>query len=74
MDFAEKVGERVRTLRISQGLRQEDLAARSRITRTHLSRIERGQVNMRMDNLEAICEGLSVQPDEIMRGVKISGV
>jgi transcriptional regulator with XRE-family HTH domain len=74
MDFAEQLGERIRAIRISRGMRQEDLAAKAGISRTHLSRIEKGRFDMQLVTLGLVCKGLGVQPDELMRGVKILDV
>ena len=74
MDFAEQLGKRIRTVRILQGLRQEDLAVKARITRTHLSRIENGKFDIQLVTLGLICKGLRVQPDELMRDIKILDV
>jgi len=39
------LGENVKSLRLSQGLSQEELAFRSELDRTYISQIERGVAN-----------------------------
>jgi transcriptional regulator with XRE-family HTH domain len=70
-DLAEQLGTRIRAARISKGLRQEELAARSNMTRAHISHIENGQFNMRLETLEGICRGLQIQPFTLFEGINI---
>jgi transcriptional regulator with XRE-family HTH domain len=64
--FTQQVGRRIQALRISQGILQETLAQRSAITRTHLSRIENGRCDMALTTLEAISNGLKVEPWQLL--------
>jgi len=69
LDFAEQVGLRIQLLRSAKGISQTELATQINITRPHLSRIERGRFNMRLDTMEEICRGLGVQPKDLLDGV-----
>ena len=59
-DIARAFGSRVRELRHTQGLSQEELADRAGLHRTYLSGIERGQRNPSLKNIAAIAETLGL--------------
>jgi len=67
---AEQLGERIRDHRNEQGLSQEKLAQRCNVHWTFLGQIERGQRNLRLNNLLKIADGLKVDPGELVRGLK----
>lgn len=69
MDLAERLGIRIQYLRNQKGIRQDELASAANTTRTHISRLEHGSFNMRLETLEGICRGLRVQPAELFEGV-----
>lgn len=56
----ENIGQRIRQLRESRGMTQSQLQARSRVSRSYLSRIESGQMTPSLGTLEKISEALSV--------------
>jgi transcriptional regulator with XRE-family HTH domain len=64
-----RFGQRVRTLRKSQGISQEQLAANCGIDRTYLGGIERGQRNPALGKIEAIAKALGVSLAQLMRGL-----
>jgi transcriptional regulator with XRE-family HTH domain len=59
-DLRAKFGHRVRALREAQGLTQEQLAERARISVDFLSLIERGRNSPSFENLEAVAGALEV--------------
>lgn len=61
----DKIGARVLALRKFAGLSQEELAARSGLQRTHISRIEMGKYTVTLDTLQAIAEALGMTVDII---------
>jgi len=61
----DKIGARVLALRKLAGLSQEELAARSGLQRTHISRIEMGKYTVTLDTLQAIAEALGMTVDII---------
>jgi transcriptional regulator with XRE-family HTH domain len=68
MDYAslrKSFGEQVRRLRTRRGLTQQQLAERSGLHETHISRIERGQREPRVTTIYWISRGLSVEPAEL---------
>lgn len=60
-DVSEQLGYAIRTLRRQAGLRQAELAQKANISRSHISRIEKGKYNMRIDNLADICRALRIE-------------
>jgi transcriptional regulator with XRE-family HTH domain len=59
-DTVENIGQRIRQLRDSRGMTQSQLQARSRVSRSYLSRIESGQMTPSLGTLEKIAEALGV--------------
>jgi transcriptional regulator with XRE-family HTH domain len=59
-DTVENIGQRIRHLRESRGMTQSQLQARSRVSRSYLSRIESGQMTPSLGTLEKISEALGV--------------
>jgi transcriptional regulator with XRE-family HTH domain len=59
-DTVENIGQRIRQLRESRGMTQSQLQARSRVSRSYLSRIESGQMTPSLGTLEKIAEALNV--------------
>lgn len=57
-EFRDSLGELVRALRHEEGLTQEELAARSHLSRKYIGEIERGEANVTVRTLEQIAEGL----------------
>jgi transcriptional regulator with XRE-family HTH domain len=61
------LGERVRSLRISRGLSQEELGERSALDRTYVSGIERGVRNPTLTVLAALAAGLKVSIADLFK-------
>ena len=59
-DTVENIGQRIRQLRESRSMTQSQLQARSRVSRSYLSRIESGQMTPSLGTLEKISEALGV--------------
>lgn len=59
MDICKKFGNRVREMRIAQGLSQENLAQKSGLHRTYIGGIERGERNISLENIQKIAHALS---------------
>lgn len=62
---AELLGRRIRGLRKSTNLTQEQLGERSRISYKHLGAIERGEENPSLSVLQRIAKGLEVEISEL---------
>ena len=53
-----KIGEKLRKLRLSKGMTQEELAERADLTRTFISQLERDLTSPSVDTLEMILRAL----------------
>lgn len=68
MDTIEKrFGDRVRELRKSQQISQEELAYKAGVHRTYLGGIERGERNPSLRNISAIAGALNVTLAELFK-------
>ncbi len=60
-------GERLRTLRKARGWTQADLARASGLTRSHISRLEGGAIQLpARDRLHRLAGALSTTPDDLL--------
>ena len=59
MNICKKFGNRVRELRITQGISQEVLAQKSGLHRTYIGSVERGERNISLINIEKISIALN---------------
>lgn len=59
-------GQRIRTLRLEQGLSQEALADAAGIHRTYVGSVERGERNIALDNINALADALGVSPAQLV--------
>ena len=57
---------RLREIRESQYLSQEDLAGRSGVSRVSISKLEQGQVQARFVTTRKLASALDVDPDELV--------
>jgi transcriptional regulator with XRE-family HTH domain len=60
-----KFGERVKEIRISKGLSQEQLAHIADVHRTYIGMIERAEKNITLINIEKIAKALDVSINEL---------
>ena len=68
-DIKKRFGRRLRALRESRGLSQEDLAVASGIHRTYISSVERGQRNIALENLSRLAHALDTDLADLFDGV-----
>ncbi len=59
-ELLNKVGERIRTLRLEIGISQEKLAFSCELDRTYIGSVERGERNISIINLDKIAKALRV--------------
>ncbi len=59
MDICKKFGDRVRKLRVAQGLSQEVLAQKAGLHRTYIGGVERGERNVSLENIEKVALALN---------------
>jgi transcriptional regulator with XRE-family HTH domain len=60
-------GERVKKLRKSKGISQEDLAALADLHRTYIGMIERAEKNITLINISKIATALETSISELMK-------
>jgi len=65
-DIKVAFGKAVRRLRTDAGFSQEDFAAKAKINRSYMGRIERGEVNISIDNMQKIAKGLGLTVGRLM--------
>ena len=66
----ERIGARVKALRLMAGLSQDVLAARAGLQRTHIGRIEGGKYAVNIETLQAIAEAFGMTVDIIDPGLQ----
>lgn len=64
--YTDRFGNRLRQLRESKGLSQEQVANQAGLHRTHVSLIERSQRSVRIGTLEKLARALGVEPGELV--------
>jgi transcriptional regulator with XRE-family HTH domain len=62
-------GERLRAVRLAQGLSQEQLAEKAELHRTYVSSAERGQRNVSLQNIIRLARALDVPPGDLVNGL-----
>ena len=67
--FLTDLGTRIRDLRKSRGISQEDLAFQAKMTRTYLAQIENGKVNPSIGKINKIAESLNISLYEIFKDI-----
>lgn len=67
-DLQRAVGERLREIRSSRGISQEDFAAVLDVHRTYLGGLERGERNLTVRSVERLAERLGVAPLDLLAG------
>lgn len=66
-DIKQKLGKRIKELRVKEGYSQEEFASRCGLHRTYISDIERGERNVSVENIEKIARALKIAPDELLK-------
>lgn len=64
-DLLLQIGEKIRTLREQKGWSQETLSFNSKLHRTYIGAVERGERNITILNLKEIADALDVQLTEL---------
>jgi len=63
-------GKSVRQLRLKRRLSQERLAELCSLHTNYIGRIERGQQNISLINIEKLARGLRVKPGDLFKGIR----
>lgn len=66
------LGRRVKELRLSKNMTQQDLSEKTGVAPFYISRIENGRLNIRVEMLFKIADGLGVPVVELVKGVSES--
>lgn len=61
-----RLGQRIRQLRKERGMSQETLGFRSKIHRTYICAVERGEQNVSIVNIEHISKALNVSLAQLL--------
>ena len=64
--ITKKLGDNIRNYREQRGFTQEKLAELSNISEKHLSKIERGKINIKIDTLVNIADALGTSVDKLL--------
>lgn len=59
-------GARVRELRLTAGISQEELAHRADLDRSYVGQVERGERNVSLDNIYRLAEALKVGAGDLL--------
>lgn len=65
-DILIELGEAIRSQRRALGLSQEELAHRTGIDRSHMGKIERGERNVTLLNIERVATELQIRPSALL--------
>ena len=68
MSPKEKIGRRIRELRIAQKLSQEQLALKAEIDRTYMTSVENGHRNISIVLIDKIIKALEISYEEFFKG------
>lgn len=60
-------GQRMKSIRLEQGISQEQLGLLAELDRTYISGIERGLRNVSLINIERLAVALDVEPVELLK-------
>jgi len=67
MSIQEKIGFALRNYREAAGLSQEQLAFKANLHRTYVGSVERGERNVSLINIIALCTALKLKPSELFK-------
>ena len=72
-DIRVAFGKAVRRLRKGRGYSQESFALQAKVNRSYMGQIERGEVNISIDNIQKIAKGLGLSVGQLMVEVDAEG-
>ncbi|MDI1475393.1 helix-turn-helix domain-containing protein [Polyangium sp. y55x31] len=68
--FQEAIGRRVRELRLGRNMSLDAMARAAHVSKTHLSNLEQGRVNPKIETLYAIAGALGVQAFDLLNVIE----
>jgi transcriptional regulator with XRE-family HTH domain len=60
MTIEEKFGSTLRAFRLEKGMSQEELSFQCDLHRTYIGSVERGERNLSLKNIVALCKALNI--------------
>jgi transcriptional regulator with XRE-family HTH domain len=63
------LGKRIRKLRDQRGWSQEEFADICGVNRSYMGRIERGELNLTMESLQRVSNGLDKSVSALLKGI-----
>ena len=69
MDIRKKFGKRVKELRQSKGLSQEELAHLAELDRTYIPSIEKGERNVSIEVIQKLSIAFGIKISELLKGL-----
>lgn len=66
-DFIKQFGLRLKAIRKSKKISQEELAFKAGFELSQIGRIERGTINTSISHVAAIAQALGISPDELFK-------
>ena len=67
MEFYQKVGQRIKEIRLHKKMSQADLSVAAKISLPHISDIERGKAKMQLATFTRLAEALQISTDSLIR-------
>jgi len=69
MTIQEKIGIALRGYREQSGLSQEQLSFKANLHRTYVGSVERGERNISVINIIALCKALKIKPSDLFKNL-----
>ena len=70
MDIKTQLGLEIRKVRLAKGYSQEKLAEISKLHRTYIGGVERGERNIGIVNLQRIADSLEIKISELFQAIE----
>ena len=68
-DICERLGKRLKKLRLQKNMKQIDLAVDTGFTRSHISRLENGKAEPGLKSLEIFADSFEITVSQLLKGV-----
>jgi len=65
--ISKKLGSNLKRIRLEKGMSQGDICRAAGMDRGYISRVEGGNKNLTLSNLEKIASALKINPDELLK-------
>lgn len=66
-DYAKKLGENIRRIRLAKGMTQGDLCRKLEVDRGYMSNVESGKKNPTLSTINRIADALDVTVDKLLK-------